>query len=100
MRDLHKALCGFRAAKLSHPDRGFCATGNWGCGAFGGSPAVKLFVQWVAASLAGLEGLEYYPWDDAVLFGLLGLCIRNHCRRSLHRADAGNLPLGFDQSGS
>ena len=72
MRDLRKALCGFGAARLSFPDRKVCATGNWGCGAFGGSPAVKLFVQWVAASLAGLQGLEYFPWDDRVLFEPLG----------------------------
>ncbi|OLP77640.1 Poly(ADP-ribose) glycohydrolase [Symbiodinium microadriaticum] len=71
MRDLRKALCGFGAARLSFPDRKVCATGNWGCGAFGGSPAVKLFVQWVAASLAGLQGLEYFPWDDTVLFEFL-----------------------------
>ena len=73
LRDIRKAICGFRAAKLAFPDRHSCATGNWGCGAFGGAPAVKLFVQWVAASLAGLQGLEYHPWDDSVLFQFLGL---------------------------
>lgn len=26
------------------------ATGNWGCGAFGGDPEVKAIVQWLAAS--------------------------------------------------
>lgn len=26
------------------------ATGNWGCGAFGGDPEVKTIVQWLAAS--------------------------------------------------
>ena len=26
------------------------ATGNWGCGAFGGDPEVKAVIQWLAAS--------------------------------------------------
>ena len=26
------------------------ATGNWGCGAFGGDPEVKTIIQWLAAS--------------------------------------------------
>ena len=26
------------------------ATGNWGCGAFGGDPEINTIVQWLAAS--------------------------------------------------
>jgi len=26
------------------------ATGNWGCGAFGGNPEIKSMIQWLAAS--------------------------------------------------
>lgn len=26
------------------------ATGNWGCGAFGGDPELKAIIQWLAAS--------------------------------------------------
>lgn len=26
------------------------ATGNWGCGAFGGDPELKTIIQWLAAS--------------------------------------------------
>jgi len=26
------------------------ATGNWGCGVFGGDPEVKTIIQWLAAS--------------------------------------------------
>jgi hypothetical protein len=26
------------------------ATGNWGCGAFGGDPEIKTMIQWLAAS--------------------------------------------------
>lgn len=71
-RDLQKALCGFHGAVRFHPTSRRCATGNWGCGAFGGSSAVKVFIQWMAASLAGLETLEYFPWDDMVIHQLLG----------------------------
>ena len=37
-------------------DRPF-ATGNWGCGAFGGDPELKSLMQWVAASYWGRYGL-------------------------------------------
>lgn len=37
------------------------ATGNWGCGSrFGGDVQLKLVIQWMAASLAGLPALIYY----------------------------------------
>lgn len=26
------------------------ATGNWGCGAFGGDPELKAMIQWLSAS--------------------------------------------------
>ena len=68
-RDLQKAFYGFAGAvDVGHRT---AATGNWGCGAFGGSSAVKVFLQWIAASLAGLEALEYFPWDDLILHQLL-----------------------------
>lgn len=75
-RDLQKAFYGFAGAVASvAPKMGHqkipAATGNWGCGAFGGSSAVKVFLQWIAASLAGLEALEYFPWDDLILHQLL-----------------------------
>jgi hypothetical protein len=31
------------------------STGNWGCGAFGGDPALKFVQQVVAAALAGVD---------------------------------------------
>lgn len=36
------------------------ATGNWGCGAYGGDPQLKCLLQWVAASQAKCPGVEYY----------------------------------------
>ena len=62
-REVLKALVGFRGAVNSGLD--IIATGNWGCGAFNGSPEVKALVQWVAASEAGASQLRYHGWDDA-----------------------------------
>lgn len=35
---------------LDNEDDVGIATGNWGCGAFGGDPEVKTIIQWLAAS--------------------------------------------------
>ena len=40
------------------------ATGNWGCGAFGGDHELKFFQQWVAASFAGIDRLDYYTYES------------------------------------
>eukprot|EP00051_Salpingoeca_urceolata_P002543 m.51101 g.51101 ORF g.51101 m.51101 type:complete len:519 (+) comp12198_c1_seq3:46-1602(+) len=56
-RDLGKALAGF----VAPPGSSECspkvypniATGNWGCGAFGGIKELKSLLQWMAASQAG-----------------------------------------------
>lgn len=39
------------------------ATGNWGCGVFGGDPQLKSLIQWIAASANGRE-LKYYIYGD------------------------------------
>ncbi|KAL9342824.1 hypothetical protein Peur_063255 [Populus x canadensis] len=36
------------------------ATGNWGCGAFGGDPELKTMIQWLAASQAARPSVSYY----------------------------------------
>lgn len=40
------------------------ATGNWGCGAFGGDLQHKFFLQWMAATLAGQPKVFYYTFAD------------------------------------
>ena len=40
------------------------ATGNWGCGAFNGNHELKFIQQWIAASYAGIERLDYYTFKD------------------------------------
>lgn len=40
------------------------ATGNWGCGAFGGDPHLKSLIQWMAASYAGCPAMLYYTFRN------------------------------------
>jgi len=62
LRDLDKAYCGFYAEKgvLSAPP---IATGNWGCGAFGGDRQLKAIEQLIAASEADRE-IYYFTFAD------------------------------------
>lgn len=43
------------------------ATGNWGCGVFGGDPQLKSLLQWVAASKARCPKLIYYTFNDRLV---------------------------------
>ncbi|KAK9091676.1 hypothetical protein Sjap_024853 [Stephania japonica] len=55
------------------------ATGNWGCGAFGGDPQLKAVIQWLAASQAVIQWLAasqalrpfilYYSFGEEALKG-------------------------------
>jgi poly(ADP-ribose) glycohydrolase len=58
-RELDKARIGFAGGPAGCP----IATGNWGCGAFGGDPAQKAVIQWLAASSVG-RSLRYYTRGD------------------------------------
>ncbi|XP_072935833.1 uncharacterized protein [Epargyreus clarus] len=47
------------------------ATGNWGCGRRQrGHPQLKLILQWLAASVAGVPALIYYTFGNEKLFKL------------------------------
>ena len=61
-RDIHKAFVGFNLVNFEDEknEEKSIATGNWGCGAFNGDHELKFFQQWVAASFAGIETLDYY----------------------------------------
>ena len=63
-RELVKAYCGFRQkaqqAKIA------VATGNWGCGAFGGDVYLKSLLQLIAASQAGRD-VVYFTFRDEEL---------------------------------
>eukprot|EP00928_Gymnodinium_smaydae_P029634 TRINITY_DN22265_c0_g1_i1.p1 TRINITY_DN22265_c0_g1~~TRINITY_DN22265_c0_g1_i1.p1 ORF type:complete len:488 (+),score=55.06 TRINITY_DN22265_c0_g1_i1:56-1465(+) len=63
LRDLNKSLAAFtpvdEASLRNHP---VLATGNWGCGAFGGSAPLKALLQWASAAQCGRQ-LKYFPFD-------------------------------------
>ncbi|OQR83271.1 poly(adp-ribose) glycohydrolase [Achlya hypogyna] len=67
VREIGKAFVGF--APLPDEAPGTLrpvATGNWGCGVFGGDVELKFMLQWIAASLHGRR-MTYYTFGNAVL---------------------------------
>lgn len=70
-REIRKALIGFLPAPSFPSPRGL-ATGNWGCGAFGGISQLKACIQFIAASLAfkqedGAYRFKYLTFNDSSL---------------------------------
>ena len=66
-RELNKAFVaygGWNNREVVRPPA--VATGNWGCGAFGGDPRLKLLIQLMAASVAGRD-LAYFTFGDEEL---------------------------------
>ena len=65
-RDILKAFVGFNLVNFEDEknEEKSIATGNWGCGAFGGDHELKLLQQWIAASFAGIERLDYYTFGE------------------------------------
>ncbi|KAI6199277.1 Poly(ADP-ribose) glycohydrolase [Aphelenchoides besseyi] len=64
-RELKKAFIGF-AIKTPNTRCQSIATGNWGCGAFGGNLELKFLIQWLAASLTGRD-LHYFTFKNYAL---------------------------------
>ncbi|KAG9332039.1 hypothetical protein JZ751_016226 [Albula glossodonta] len=62
-RELNKAYCGFKGEDNTNPD---CypavATGNWGCGVFGGDPRLKALIQLMAAAEARRD-VAYFTFE-------------------------------------
>ncbi|XP_064639529.1 uncharacterized protein LOC135495054 [Lineus longissimus] len=50
------------------------ATGNWGCGAFGGDPQLKAMIQWIAATQAGCPAMIYYTFRNQRVNQLSEMC--------------------------
>jgi hypothetical protein len=64
LRDLNKSLAAFTPVdEKSLECFEMVATGNWGCGAFGGCPQLKALLQWASASQCG-RGVRYFPFDQ------------------------------------
>ena len=70
MRDIHKAYVGFNLINYENKNEPkTIATGNWGCGAFGGNHELKFIQQWIAASFAGVKRLDYYTFGNKKMLG-------------------------------
>lgn len=63
VRELTKSWAGFGIAEAPAS----VATGNWGCGAFGGDAELKSVLQWLACSRAG-KTINYFPFDNEDVF--------------------------------
>ena len=68
VRELNKAYSGF-SHQLSDDKPGHMttvATGNWGCGMFGGNKRLKMLLQWMAASRVG-RPVQYHTFREPEL---------------------------------
>uniref|UniRef100_A0A672GYP4 poly(ADP-ribose) glycohydrolase n=1 Tax=Salarias fasciatus TaxID=181472 RepID=A0A672GYP4_SALFA len=65
-RELNKAYCGFYRHNANVKELSAVATGNWGCGAFGGDTRLKALIQLMAAAEAGRD-VAYFTFGDAQL---------------------------------
>ncbi|XP_010867655.2 poly(ADP-ribose) glycohydrolase isoform X2 [Esox lucius] len=65
-RELNKAYCGFSRPGVRGQDLSAVATGNWGCGVFGGDARLKALLQMLAAAEAGRD-VAYFTFGDRAL---------------------------------
>ncbi|XP_067278140.1 poly(ADP-ribose) glycohydrolase [Pseudorasbora parva] len=62
-RELNKAFCSFMRPDANPQNLSAVATGNWGCGAFGGDTHLKALLQLMAASEARRD-VAYFTFGD------------------------------------
>lgn len=67
-RELTKLLAAFLApveekGRVPSEEAASVATGNWGCGVFGGDVELKFLLQWIACALAK-KHMHYFPFDE------------------------------------
>ncbi|XP_061788140.1 poly(ADP-ribose) glycohydrolase-like [Nerophis lumbriciformis] len=65
-RELNKAYCGFARPGQPSDNLAAVATGNWGCGVFGGDTRLKALLQMLAAAEAGRD-VAYFTFGDSQL---------------------------------
>lgn len=94
LREINKAIVGFRQSPINASEWGLTrpddsatessssldvkrfrpiATGNWGCGAFGGHLQLKFVLQWIAASICGGLSSEDKSLGDDLLYYTFGM---------------------------
>ncbi|KAK7135181.1 hypothetical protein R3I93_018329 [Phoxinus phoxinus] len=86
-RELNKAFCGFARPGVEPENLSAVATGNWGCGAFGGDTRLKAVLQMMAAAEAERD-LMYFTFGDA---DLLRDVHRIHKHFTHHHASVGSV---------
>ncbi|XP_066456517.1 poly(ADP-ribose) glycohydrolase isoform X1 [Eleutherodactylus coqui] len=65
-RELNKAYCGFFREGIQPENLSAVATGNWGCGAFGGDNRLKALIQLMVAAETGRD-VVYFTFGDKEL---------------------------------
>ncbi|XP_036385389.1 poly(ADP-ribose) glycohydrolase [Megalops cyprinoides] len=80
IRELNKAYCGFSGNYFPA-----VATGNWGCGAFGGDPKLKALIQMMAAAVAH---------KDVAYFTFGGHALAQDVRDMYHFLTTRNISVG------
>jgi hypothetical protein len=95
-REVIKAYAAFVGAEsqLEASKSGPIATGNWGCGAFGGDLYLKFLIQWCAASAAG-RPLVYHTFGNPVLAESIRALVTN----LLHSQRRPRCPAGVPTAG-
>lgn len=93
LREINKAIVGFRQSPINASEWGLTrpdnddssssptqmkrfrpiATGNWGCGAFGGHLQLKFVIQWIAASICGGFSPDDKSLGDDLLYYTFGM---------------------------
>ncbi|KAF8947238.1 hypothetical protein BGZ47_009867 [Haplosporangium gracile] len=94
LREINKAIVGFRQSPINASEWGLArpdddstetsssadkkrfrpiATGNWGCGAFGGHLQLKFVLQWIAASICGGFSPDDKSLGDDLLYYTFGM---------------------------
>jgi len=63
LRELNKAHCGFHPLDRVPEHQSAVATGNWGCGAFGGNYVLKAVIQMMVCCHAKRQ-LVYFTFND------------------------------------
>jgi hypothetical protein len=76
-REVTKSL--IQSARPTYPQS--IATGNWGCGAFGGDAQLKCLLQWLVASYVGCEELHYctFAQEDLDTLETLAAKLQRSC---------------------
>ena len=82
LRDINKCYSGF--CTEGTPD--IIATGNWGCGVFGGNAEFKSLLQWASASMAG-KSISYFPFDHSIIAEKYALLMKRAEDKNLRVCD-------------